>query len=69
MGYLYSYDYKLNKILWAKNYKIPFRSNIKISKNKIFASNQNNDLLIFDKNSGEILKKYQPNRQLFKITL
>ena len=57
MGYLYSYDYKLNKILWAKNYKIPFRSNIKISKNKIFASNQNNDLLIFDKNSGEILKK------------
>ena len=29
-GYLYALDYKNNKILWAQNYKIPFRSNIKI---------------------------------------
>ncbi len=57
MGYLYLYDFLQNKVLWAKNYKIPFRSNIKISGNRIFASNQNNDLLIFDKNSGEIIKK------------
>lgn len=56
LGYLYSYDLKLNKIIWAKNYKIPFRSNLKLKNNKIFASNQNNDLIIFNKNSGDIIK-------------
>ena len=32
------------KLLWAKNYKIPFRSNLKIYKNKLIAANQNNNL-------------------------
>ena len=31
-GYLYAYDYKKNKVIWAKNYKVPFRSNLKILK-------------------------------------
>ena len=44
LGYLYSYDYNANKILWAKNFKIPFRSNLKLLNNKIIAANQNNDL-------------------------
>ena len=57
LGYLYSYDFKLNKIIWAKNYKIPFRSNLKLKDDKIFASNQNNDLIIFNKNSGDIIKQ------------
>lgn len=57
LGYLYSYDFKLNKIIWAKNYKIPFRSNLKLKDNKIFASNQNNDLIIFNKNSGDVIKQ------------
>ena len=57
MGYLYSYDIRLNKVLWAKNYKIPFRSNLKMHDNKIFASNLNNDLLIIDKVSGDLLKQ------------
>ena len=56
IGYLYAYDYKNGKIVWAKDYKIPFRSNLKISKNKLMTSNQNNSLFFFDKNSGEILK-------------
>ena len=38
LGYLYSYDLKLNKIIWAKNYKVPFRSNLKLNNDKIFAS-------------------------------
>ena len=56
IGYLYALDYKKNQLLWAKNYKIPFRSNLKIIKNKLIAANQNNDLYFFDKNSGDILK-------------
>ena len=34
IGYLYALDYKKNQLLWAKNYKIPFRSNLKIIENK-----------------------------------
>ena len=56
LGYLYSYDYNANKILWAKNFKIPFRSNLKLLNNKIIAANQNNDLFFLDKYSGEVLK-------------
>ena len=55
LGYLYAYDYLNDKILWAKNYKIPFRSNLKIFKNKILTSNQNNSFYFFDKFSGNIL--------------
>ena len=56
IGYLYALDYKKKQLLWAKNYKIPFRSNLKIIGNKLIAANQNNDLFFFDKNSGDILK-------------
>ena len=56
LGYLYAYDYKADKIKWAKKYKIPFRSNLKISKNKLITSNQDNNLIFFDKNNGNILK-------------
>ncbi len=56
IGFLYSYDYVKEKLKWAKNYKIPFRSNIKISKNTVIASNQNNTLYFFNKDNGEIIK-------------
>ena len=35
IGYVYAYNYLENKILWAKNYKIPFKSNLKIYENKL----------------------------------
>ena len=50
------FNYKINKIIWAKNYKIPFRSNIKISFDKIICSDANNNLVFFNKINGEILK-------------
>ena len=56
IGYLYAYDFYKNKIIWAKNYKIPFRGNLKIFKNKLVAINQNNSLFIFNKSDGNILK-------------
>ena len=56
IGYLYAYNYKEGKIIWAKNYKIPFRSNLKLSKNRIITSNQNNSLFFFHKSTGDILK-------------
>lgn len=55
IGYLYAFDYKQNKLLWAKNYKIPFRSNLKIIDGKLISINQNNELIIFDIKNGEIM--------------
>ena len=55
LGFLYAYDFINDKILWAKNYKIPFRSNLKMFDNKLIFENQNNDLLFFDKSNGDKL--------------
>ena len=55
IGYVYAYNYESNNILWAKNYKIPFSSNLKIYKNKLVVSNHNNNLYILDKNTGNLL--------------
>jgi outer membrane protein assembly factor BamB len=56
IGYLYAYNYQTNIILWAKNYKVPFRSNLKVTQDKLVAANQNNDLFFFNKLNGETLK-------------
>tara|TARA_B100000886_G_scaffold135357_1_gene91336 strand:- start:27977 stop:29302 length:1326 start_codon:yes stop_codon:yes gene_type:complete len=56
LGFIYAYDYNNKKVLWAKNNKIPFRSNLKIFNNKLIASDQNNRISIFDKKNGNILK-------------
>ncbi len=56
LGYLYAINYKNKELLWAKNLKIPFRSNIKIFKDKIITADQNNTLYFFDKFDGTQLK-------------
>jgi outer membrane protein assembly factor BamB len=66
LGYLYSYNYKTNKILWAKKYEVAFSSNLKIFKNKIITTNQNNYLFYFDKYSGEILTTIPTEETLIK---
>ena len=66
IGYLYAIDYKRDTILWAKNYKIPFRSNLKISSDKLIAANQNNILYFFNKYSGEIIKSIPTEETVLK---
>jgi outer membrane protein assembly factor BamB len=56
IGFLYAYNFKKNKIIWAKNYKIPFRSNFKIMNNILVGANQNNELIFFNKENGKIIK-------------
>ena len=65
LGYLY-FRLSFKKILWAKNYKIPFRSNLKISENKLIAANQNNILYFFDKKNGEVLNIIPTEETLIK---
>ena len=66
IGYFYAYDFLTLRIKWAKNYKIPFRSNMKIVNNKIVAANQNNILYFFNKKNGDILKTIPTEETLVK---
>lgn len=66
IGFLYAIDYKKNKVIWAKNYKIPFRSNLKIFQDKLLASNQNNNLYFLNKNSGDIINQIPTEETIVK---
>ncbi len=66
IGYLYAFDFKKNKIIWAKHHKIPFRSNLKLFDNKIVAAAQNNNLYFFNKKSGEIFKMFPTEETVVK---
>ncbi len=52
LGYVYALDYANTKLLWAKNYKVPFRSNIKIYGEKVIMANQDNTLYVLNKFNG-----------------
>ena len=56
LGFIYAYDYEQKRILWAKNNKVPFRSNLKIKDSKLIAADQNNNILLFNKKDGKVLK-------------
>ena len=66
IGYLYAYNYKKDKLMWAKNYKIPFRSNLKISSSQLIVANQNNNLYFFNKNNGEIIRSIPTEETIIK---
>tara|TARA_Y100000591_G_scaffold330225_1_gene360613 strand:- start:1347 stop:2681 length:1335 start_codon:yes stop_codon:yes gene_type:complete len=53
LGYVYSINIKTKKINWAKNFGVPFRSELKIIKNQLFISNQDNILYSIDTNNGK----------------
>ncbi len=66
LGYLYAINYKEQKLLWAKNYKIPFRSNLKILDDKLILSNQNNELYVINKYDGESIKIFPTEEVVLK---
>ena len=56
IGFVYAFDFINNKVIWAKNNKIPFRSNLKIIDEKLVAADQNNNLYIFSVKNGDLIK-------------
>ena len=57
-GYIYSIDYKKNKIIWAKNFLIPFRSNLKIVDETLFLSNEKNEVILIDIKNGDKIDEF-----------
>ena len=52
-GYVYNLNKNTGKIVWAKNFGVPFRSNIKIDGDNIFLINQDNKFYVISKNNGK----------------
>ena len=53
LGYLYALNLNDNSIIWAKNYGIPFRSNLKFENDQIFLANQDNVIYSINPSTGE----------------
>ena len=65
-GYIYAYDIKKNYLIWAKNFKIPFSSNFKISNDKLFSADVNNTLIVINKDNGNIIKQIPSEENLIR---
>jgi len=55
IGFVYAINYKNGELIWKKNFGIPFKSNLKISNNKIFVINQDNRILCLNSADGSII--------------
>ncbi len=53
LGYVYSLNKNNGKINWAKNYGVPFKSNIKIDDDNVFLVNQDNKFYIISEKNGK----------------
>ena len=54
------------EISWAKNFGIPFRSNIKINGNEIILANQDNTIYSINKSNGDKKWQFATNLQFLK---
>jgi len=52
LGYIYAINLNNKLLIWAKNYGIPFRSNIKIADDQILIANQDNLIYSIDTKTG-----------------
>jgi len=52
LGYVYAINLNTKSLIWAKNYGIPFRSNLKIIEDQIFLANQDNQVYSIDTKTG-----------------
>ncbi len=64
LGYVYSIDYKNNKVNWAKNFLIPLRSNIKMINQILFLTDEKNKIILIDIKNGNLIDELytQPSK-------
>ena len=65
LGYFYSLELMTGNLIWAKNFGIPFRSNIKVFDDQIFLANQDNIIYAIDLN-GEIIWQFATSLTFLK---
>jgi len=53
LGYVYAINLKNKSLIWAKNYGIPFRSNLKFFGGQLFLANQDNTVYSINPLNGE----------------
>tara|TARA_B100001093_G_scaffold457106_1_gene468604 strand:- start:184 stop:1560 length:1377 start_codon:yes stop_codon:yes gene_type:complete len=53
LGYIYAINLDKKSLIWAKNYGIPFRSNLKFVDNQIILANQDNVIYSISSKTGE----------------
>ena len=68
LGYIYALDLLSKNIIWAKNFGIPFRSNLIAVENQIFLANQDNKIYSLDRFTGEIKWNFPTSESLLKST-
>ena len=66
LGYLYALNLNDNSIIWAKNYGVPFRSNLKFINNQIFVANQDNVDYSINPNTGDKNWQFATSLTFFK---
>ena len=66
LGYLYSINYIKGKVLWAKNYKVPFRSNLKIVGKMLILADENNLIYYINKENGDKIKFIPTEESIIK---
>ena len=66
LGYLYCLDISKKKLAWAKNYNIPFFSNLKLKNQILFLVNENNNLIAVNSKNGERARNFFTDKSLFQ---
>lgn len=69
IGYVYSINYRNEKVLWAKNYGVPFYSNIHTSNDLIYLVNESNKIYFLDKSNGEKKFDFSSESSLINTTV
>ena len=68
-GYIYSVDFKKNKLNWAKNFFVPFRSNLKIINGMLILSDEKNKIILINAKNGNKIDEFytQPSKTVSKF--
>ena len=66
LGNIHAYDLENLKIIWKKNFAVPFISSIKIHKNNLFLLNTNSKLFSLNSNTGNINWTYETSSKNLK---
>lgn len=66
LGYMYAININDQKLIWARNFGVPFRSNIKIIDNQIILANQDNVIFSVNTSDGETNWQFSTSTSILK---